>query len=204
MIAVYVNLYSGVPRLAVCSPSWHPFEGIRPEAFRCATGILRVDRGARNFLRKTDATRFAHAVETDKVRGDWLDPRLGRVTFGEWAEEWLDHLDHLKPKTRLDYEVSLRRHVMPLLAEAKIAAVDRATMRRLASEMTVNGAGPHVVRIAMHVARRVFDVALEAGAIKANPASGVRLPRPTKTEMLFLTRYKSRRWLSRSRPRTAP
>jgi hypothetical protein len=55
---------------------------------------------ARNFARKTDATRFAHAVETDKVRGDWLDPRLGRVTFGEWAEEWLDHVGHLKAKTR--------------------------------------------------------------------------------------------------------
>ncbi|MDQ3680226.1 MAG: site-specific integrase [Actinomycetota bacterium] len=142
---------------------------------------------ARNFARKTDATRFAHAVETDKVRGDWLDPRLGRVTFGEWAEEWLDHVGHLKPKTRLDYEVNLRRHVLPVLAEAQIAALDRTTMRRLVSEMTANGAGPDVVRIAMHVARSVFAVALEAGAIKSNPASAVRLPRAAKTEMLFLT-----------------
>lgn len=141
---------------------------------------------ARNFARKTDATRFAHAVETDKVRGDWLDPRLGRVTFGEWADEWLDHVGHLKPKTRLDYEVSLRRHVLPVLAEAQIAAVDRTTMRRMASEMTGNGAGPDVVRIAIHVARSVFAVALEAGAIKSNPASGVRLPRAAKTEMAFL------------------
>ena len=44
-------------------------------------------------------------------------------------------------------------------------------MRRVASEMTANGAGPHVVRLAMHVARSVFDVALEAGAIKANPVA---------------------------------
>ena len=33
---------------------------------------------SRNFTRKTDATRFAAAVETDKTRGDWLDPRLGK------------------------------------------------------------------------------------------------------------------------------
>ena len=70
---------------------------------------------ARNFSRKTDATRFAAAVETDKLRGDWLDPRLGKVNFAEWAEEWLGQLGHLKPKTRLDYEVALRRHVMPVL-----------------------------------------------------------------------------------------
>lgn len=142
---------------------------------------------ARNFTRKTDAARFAHAVETDMLRGDWLDPHLGRVTFAEWADEWLGQVGHLKPKTRLDYEVNLRRHVLPVLAKAQIGAVDRTTMRRFASEMTGNGAGPDVVRIALHVARSVFEVALEAGAIKANPASGVRLPRAAKTEMLFLT-----------------
>jgi len=121
------------------------------------------------------------------LRGDWLDPHLGRVTFAEWADEWLGQVGHLKPKTRLDYEVNLRRHVLPVLAKAQIGAVDRTTMRRFASEMTGNGAGPDVVRIALHVARSVFEVALEAGAIKANPASGVRLPRAAKTEMLFLT-----------------
>lgn len=156
------------------------------EASRFATLDPAGRQRARNFVRKTDATRFAHAVETDKLRGDWLDPRLGRVTFGEWADEWLDHLGHLKPKTRIDYEVSLRRHVLPVLAEAQIAAVDRTTMRRLASEMTTNGAGPDVVRIALHVARSVFAVAMEAGAIKSNPATGVRLPRAAKTEMAFL------------------
>ena len=38
---------------------------------------------ARNFDRKIDASRFANTVETDKARGDWLDPRLAKVTFEE-------------------------------------------------------------------------------------------------------------------------
>ena len=37
-------------------------------------------------------------METDKVRGDWLDPRLGKITFADWADEWLGQLGHLKPK----------------------------------------------------------------------------------------------------------
>jgi len=34
----------------------------------------------KSFARKTDAKAFLAAVETDKRRGDWNDPRLGRVT----------------------------------------------------------------------------------------------------------------------------
>lgn len=141
---------------------------------------------ARNFTRKTDATRFAASVETDKVRGDWLDPRLGKVTFADWAEEWLGQLGHLKPKTRLDYEVNLRRHVLPLLGNAPVGSIDRPTMKTFTSDLTAGGAGPDVVRIAAQVARHVLAVAVDAGALKANPASALRLVRPRKSEMLFL------------------
>ncbi len=141
---------------------------------------------ARNFERKTDATRFAASVETDKVRGDWMDPRLGKVTFGDWAEEWLGQLSHLKPKTRLDYDMTLRRHVLPLLAAAPVGSIDKPAMKRFASELTAGGAGVDTIRIAMQVARHVLGVAVDAGALKANPATAMRLARPRKAEMLFL------------------
>ena len=142
---------------------------------------------ARNFTRKTDATRFAAAVETDKVRGDWTDPRLGKVTFGEWADEWLGQLSHLKPKTRLDYEVTLRRHVLPLLETAPIATIDRPAMKRFVSDLVTGGARTDVVRISVQIARHVLGVAVDAGALKANPATALRLARPRKAEQLFLT-----------------
>ena len=142
---------------------------------------------ARNFTRKTDATRFAAAVETDKVRGDWMDPRLGKVTFEEWADEWLGQLSHLKPKTRLDYEVTLRRHVLPTLATAPVGSIDRPTMKRFANDLVEGGAGPDVVRIAVQVARSVLGVAVDAGALKANPATALKLARPRKAEQFFLS-----------------
>ncbi len=141
---------------------------------------------ARNFDRKTDATRFAAAVETDKVRGDWMDPRLGKVTFGEWAEEWLGQLSHLKPKTRLDYEVTLRRHVLPALADCPAGSIDKPAMKRFANDLAAAGSGVDVVRIAVQVARHVLAVAVDAGALKANTATALHLARPRKSEMLFL------------------
>jgi hypothetical protein len=100
--------------------------GTHQVRYRDPNGRQRV----RNFPRKTDATRFAASVETDKIRGDWLDPRLGKVTFADWADEWLGQLGHLKPKTRFDYEIHLRRHALPLLGDAPVGSIDRPAMRR--------------------------------------------------------------------------
>jgi integrase len=47
--------------------------------------------------------------------------------------------------------------------------------------------GASTVYAAVKVARLVLGVALDAGAIKANPAIGLRLPRPGRTEIQFLT-----------------
>ena len=141
---------------------------------------------ARDFDRKIDATRFANSVETDKARGDWIDPRLAKVTFEEWAEEWLTQLGHLKPKTRRSYETSLRCHVLPLLGNAKVGTLDRAAIRRFTNDLSEGGAGPAVVQVAVQVTRHVLNTAIEGGALRANPAQALRLPRSTRAEMLFL------------------
>jgi hypothetical protein len=39
-------------------------------------------RRARTFSRKTEAEAFANTVEADKLRGQWLDPKLARCPSG--------------------------------------------------------------------------------------------------------------------------
>ena len=41
----------------------------------------------KSFERKVDAQRFAASVETDLIRGDWIDPDRGRELFSEWADD---------------------------------------------------------------------------------------------------------------------
>ncbi len=40
-----------------------------------------------------EAKRFAASVETDKARGEYTDERAGRVTFKQYADEWLARQD---------------------------------------------------------------------------------------------------------------
>ena len=36
---------------------------------------------SKNFSRKIDAQHFLSTMETDSLRGEWIDPRLRRQTF---------------------------------------------------------------------------------------------------------------------------
>lgn len=54
----------------------------------------------RNFRRKSDVDKFLVTIEADKVRGTWTDPRLGKITFGEWVPTWEAGRVHLRASTR--------------------------------------------------------------------------------------------------------
>jgi hypothetical protein len=40
------------------------------------------------FTTRPEAARFLAQVETDLARGEWTDPRAGRLSFAEWAARW--------------------------------------------------------------------------------------------------------------------
>ena len=50
--------------------------------YRTPGGLER----SKTFERKIDAARFLNDQEHRMVRGEWVDPTLGRVRFGEYAE----------------------------------------------------------------------------------------------------------------------
>ena len=62
------------------------------------------------FETKADAGRYLSKIETDMLRGEWADPRLGRTTFGEWADRWLDSTVNLRANTKDGYRSILRRY----------------------------------------------------------------------------------------------
>lgn len=43
---------------------------------------------AKNFDRKVDAERYLLAMETDKLRGRYADPRLAKTALADWMVEY--------------------------------------------------------------------------------------------------------------------
>jgi hypothetical protein len=58
---------------------------------------------SKSFARKVDAEQFLVGIEDTKLRGIYVDPQLGRVLFGEWAERWFRTTADLKPSSRRTY-----------------------------------------------------------------------------------------------------
>src|SRR5215218_912518 len=81
------------------------------------------------FATKADAGRYLSKVEADLLRGEWADPRLGRTTFGEWADRWLDSTVNLRANTKAGYRSILRRYLRPAFQSYPLASIDVLAIR---------------------------------------------------------------------------
>ena len=147
----------------------------------------RSKERARTFNTKREAEQFLARQSADIQRGDYLDPRLSRTTFREWADQWLATTVHLKPKTRVSYESILHARVLPEFGDARIAAIEQVDVRRFVARLAEGGDQPGTIRNTFNVVRLVFGTAAGSGAIRVNPCTGVRMPKSLRTEMLFLS-----------------
>ena len=77
---------------------------------------------ARHFDRKADAQRWLDEVTASMVRGEYVDPRAGRVTFKAYAEQWRASQVH-RVTSQLTIESALRRHTYPTLGDKPLSAI---------------------------------------------------------------------------------
>lgn len=145
---------------------------------------------ARSFPRKSDAKSFAAAVETDKRRSEWLDPRLGKIRFGSYATQWLATKGDLRPRPRLNVEGRLRNHILPTFADRAIASIQPTEVRAWIAGLTEKGLAPATVRATYLTLGQILDTAQVDGCLARSPLIGTKqsLPREaSQEEMHFLT-----------------
>ncbi|MBA3629267.1 MAG: site-specific integrase [Actinobacteria bacterium] len=143
---------------------------------------------SRSFARKSDARAFLAAVETDKRRGEWTDPRLGRVTLGEYVETWAATKANVRARTRLNVEGRLRAHILPVFGPVALGAIQPADVRAWVAELSAKGLAPSTVKATYLTFGQIMRTAEIDGIIHRSPCIGVELPADSsRTEMHFLT-----------------
>jgi integrase len=126
----------------------------------------------RTFPSKADANRYLAQVEADLLRGAWTDPRLARVTFGEWVERWWPTTADLRPGTRTFYDYLLRRLLLPAFEETPLGRIDAMTVRSwLAGLHELGEVTPTTMAKAYRLLRRILNVAVEAGYLPRIPVA---------------------------------
>ncbi len=142
---------------------------------------------AKTFARRVDADRFAASVESDKARGEWIDPRLGKTTVAEWADGWLSRLAHVRPKTKVGYESLLRTCVLPAFGTTPLARVEQPAVAGWVAEMRARGLSASRVRQAYRVMSSLMAAAVQGGYLARTPCTGIRLPRAARRDATLLT-----------------
>ena len=141
---------------------------------------------ARHFPRRIDAERWLVSVENAKHRGEWIDPALSRITLGEWAQRWMTAQVHLKPQTRERYRQILKVQILPRWSRVRLAAVTHADVVAWVAELQSEEYAAATIRQAHRVLSLMLALAVRDRRLSYNPAEGVRLPRVTRSEPVFL------------------
>ena len=135
----------------------------------------RRDR-SKTFRTKAEAEAFADAVETDIDRGHYLDPRLGKKTFGAWADEWLEaRRTEIKPTTFMSYRGLLDKHLLPAFGRTAMARIRPLDIQRLLGAMSERGLSRSRIRQARQLLSMILNAAVDNGYIARNPVPRERL-----------------------------
>ena len=124
------------------------------------------------FPTKGDAQRWLSAAETDMSRGEWHDPRLGDVPFGEWAERWLaTKAPKLQASTVDLYRYLLRRHIVPQFGALAVGRITAVEVQAWLARLHGTDLSPNTVAKAYRVLGGVLDGAVDARLIARSPCT---------------------------------
>lgn len=152
---------------------------------------------SKTFKRRRDAERFRSEVATDIARGSYRDPKSGRVTFKQYAEEWRS-LRVVSYTTKEIERNQLERHVYPHIGNVPLEALTPTRLQALVKALEQTPArprsratknadpgdvptlSPKSIHLIMAVVKQVLNAAVADNRIGRNPMLGnkvVRLPK---------------------------
>lgn len=147
---------------------------------------FQTEEHAKKFRDLVDLVGAVKALEVYKINSA---PRS--VSPGMTVEQWLNrHIDHLTGVTKTtlwDYRSYLRNDIAPALGPIPLAELTTEDVTRWVQVMTDKGNSGKTIANKHGFLASALNAAVRAGHIPTNPASGIRLPRTERPEIVFLS-----------------
>lgn len=138
---------------------------------------------ARHFDRKTDAQLWIDQVTAAVVRGDYVDPKAGKVTVKDYATTW-ERIQVASTGTKRITDNALRLHILPELGAHPISVVRPTMVQALVKKLEDKELAPGTVRSIYHVLTQVFAAAVEDRLISTTPCRRIALPKADDAEVV--------------------
>lgn len=145
--------------------------------------------GKRGFMRKRDAELYLADVESDRARGQYIDPEAARITVDQLGERWLESKKaSMKPSSFAPVEAAWRLRVRMTWGRWEVGDIRftdvRSWVARLSGEV-----GATVTIRTYGVLASILDDAVQDERLGRNPARGgkVGLPKKRRSAHSYLT-----------------
>jgi integrase len=122
------------------------------------------------FRTKREAEQAANDAEAKVRTGTAVDPAAGRVTFGEYANQWYERHD-LAASTMQNYRRRLEEHLLPTFEEMQLLDISRDTIAAWERAERKAGYAPGSLRSWRSLLHLILADAVEDGLLVVNPAA---------------------------------
>ena len=136
-------------------------------------------QGAETVASKDQARALAAQKRLQITRDTWQGRRRGRLPFSTWADLWWADWSadpHRSPHTLVMAESRLRNHVRPVFGDRAIDRIGPADIRRWQTHLAA-ATGHATVQQCRSLLLRIFQYAVDEGALDANPVRKVAVPK---------------------------
>lgn len=159
-------------------------------------------RLTKTFKSKRDAQDWETSMKAKFNSGRLSDPRAGKMTFGAYAQVYLDARPNLAPNTRWGYENHLAR-LMPLWGNRKLSSLVASDAVRLEADLMAAHTG-HGARNSLILARTICNAAYRDRIIERSPFEGVKLKKPRNRREVILPTWQQVRAVVEGRTSRTP
>lgn len=136
---------------------------------------------ARHFKRKVDAQGWIDEETAGLVRGDWIDPRQGKLTFDEWFADWSARQvwadGTLEAARQAAVSVTFGAVPMRLVLRSHVEAWVKQMSTTLAASTT---------KMRYNYVHMAFRAAVRDKIIRDAPTDGVSLPKIARAEVTMV------------------
>jgi integrase len=125
---------------------------------------------------KAEAQAWLDRQTASIVRGDYIDPKAGKVTFADYVVEWIATKAAVSARTKINVEGRIENHAKPYFGPIQLASVRPVHARAFVADLQTKGLAPATIKATVLTTRQVFHQAMLDGIIARSPFIGVELP----------------------------
>lgn len=134
---------------------------------------------------KGQATTWGADEEAKLRRGEWHDPKNGRVMYDAWRQRWWQ-ARVVEESTRRSDASSLRLHVDPFFTGRPLPSIGRMDVQGWVRQLEQNGIKPFAIQRAYNLLTSLMGTAVLEGILVATPCRKIdRPPTPAKSPQWF-------------------